>query len=55
MIVFDSFVQRYFVLDVVLLPVVILPLYRELMRREREVFLYLKNKSFQYERKDQRG
>jgi hypothetical protein len=42
MVVFDRFVQCYFVLDVVLLSVVILPLYRELMRRERKVFLDLR-------------
>ena len=33
----------------------ILPLYRELMRRERKVFLYLRDESFQYERNNQNG
>ena len=55
MVVFDGFIQCHFVLDVVLLSVVILPLYRELMRRERKVFLYLRDESFQYERNNQNG
>jgi hypothetical protein len=41
MVVFDRFVQCPFVLDVVLLSVVILPFYREVVRRERKVFLDL--------------
>ena len=55
MVVFDGFVQRHFVLDIVLLSVVIFPFYREVMGRKREVFLYLKGESFQYERNKQRG
>lgn len=54
MVVFDRFVQCSFVLNVVLLSVVIFPFYREVMRRERKVFLDLRDESFQYERNNQR-
>lgn len=46
MVVFDRFVQRPFVLNVVLLSVVIFPFYREVMCRERKVFLDLRESEF---------
>ena len=52
--VFDGFVQRHFVLDVVLLSVIILPLNLEGTRSELETFLDLRN-AFSVRKVQQRG